>query len=256
MITKKFMQPTLLAAITSISLFAFSATSNAAAFVNGGFEDGTFNGWNQGGGFVGTGPVFSPNGSNRNAINTSGLDPNTNNNLNRVFAGTYSARVEDENNGALYSTLTQSVKNYTDKSIFFAWAAVLEDPGHQASAEPRFSIILKDDTSGIELVNKTFDVSNPSPGITLKDGALSANSEIWKYTDWNIEQLDVSKLLGHDFSLTVLAADCTFTGHGGYAYVDGFGSRIPDGQVPEPFSLALFGIGFAGLGFARRRNMI
>ena len=166
-----------------------------------------------------------------------------------VFSGNHSARVEDSDVNAFYSTLTQSVTNYTDSSIFFAWAAVLNNPQHAANQQPRFSIILKDDTSGIQLVNKTFDVSNPPATITLHNGQGD-----WKYTDWQVEQLDVSALIGHDFTLTVLAADCTLGGHGGYAYVDGFGAAIPDPTVPEPMSLGLLGLGLAGLGFVRRRK--
>jgi PEP-CTERM motif len=223
----------------------------AAPFVNGGFEDGTFNGWSQDGGFVGTGPVYFPNGSNRNAIVGSGLDALTNNNLNQVYSGNYSARVEDSNNGALYSTVTQKVVNYTDANIFFAWAAVLDDPQHDAIEQPRFSIKLSDDTTSTVLYDVTFDVSNPAPGITLNNGAGS-----WKYTNWVIQSLDVSARSGHDFTLTVLAADCTLGGHGGYAYVDGFGAVIPPGgDVPEPGMLALLGIGVAGMASLRRKKV-
>ena len=40
------------------------------AFVNGGFENGTLNSWTQNGGFVSTGPVYFPDGSNNNAVVT------------------------------------------------------------------------------------------------------------------------------------------------------------------------------------------
>jgi PEP-CTERM motif len=224
----------------------------AASFVNGGFEDGNFGSWTQGGGTVNTGPSYSSNGSNRNAIVTAGLDAYTNNNLNRVYSGTYSARVEDSANGSNYSTITQRVNNYTSNNIFFAWATVLEDPGHTAAQQPRFSVILRDETSGTEVYNVTFDVSNPG-SVVLKNGAI-VSGEQWKYTDWQVQNLDVSSRLGHDFSLTVLAADCTLGGHGGYAYVDGFGNVTPpSGNVPLPASVALLGIGALGLFGLRRK---
>jgi PEP-CTERM motif len=209
--------------------------AHSAAFVNGGFEDGNFNSWTLGG-----------SGGGRNAVVTSGLDANTNNQLNRVYAGTYSARVEDAANGANFSTITQRVNNYTGSNIFFAWSTVLEDPGHAAADQPNFSIILRDETTSTEVYNVTFDVSNPG-AVVLKNGA-----GIWKYTDWQVQNLAVTS--GHDYSLTVMAADCALGGHGGYAYVDGFGNVTPPtGNVPLPASVALLGIGALGLFGLRRK---
>ena len=74
---------------------------------------------------------------------------------------------------------------------------------------------------------------------------------------WVVEQIDLAALsaVGHDFTLTLLASDCPYSGHAGYVYLDGFGAvNPPTGQVPEPGSLALLGLGFAGLAAARQRQ--
>jgi hypothetical protein len=223
----------------------------AAAFVNGGFEDGTFSGWTQNGGTVSTGPIYNPNGTNRNAITNAGTDALTNNVLSTVYSGAHSARVEDSGSGSRYSTLTQKVTGYTDPNIFFAWAAVLNNPGHAANEQPRFSINLTDLTTGSVLYDVTFDVSNPPAAITLRNGVGD-----WKYTDWIVQNLDVSGLSGHDFALTVTAADCTLGGHGGYAYVDGFGAVTPPaGDLPAPGALGLIGLGGAALLAVRRKKV-
>ena len=229
----------------------FCAQASASAFVNGGFEDGDFTGWTQGGGTVRSGPVYVPDGTNRNAITNAGTDANTNNRLQTVYAGAHSARVENSASGARYSTLTQTVRGYTDSNIYFAWAAVLQDPGHPDSDQPRFSITLVDLTSTTTLYERTFDVSNPPASVTLQNGVGN-----WRYTDWSVQNLDVSLLSGHDFALTVTAADCTQGAHGGYAYVDGFGAITPPSGngVPVPGALSLIGLGGVALVAARRKK--
>jgi hypothetical protein len=235
-------------ALSCTALLGFTSQASAGAFVNGGFEDGNFGGWTQNGGTVGTGPVYFPDGTNRNAITNPGFDALTNNQLRTVYSGNHSARVEDSGSGSKYSTLTQTVTGYTDPNIFFAWAAVLNDPSHDANEQPRFSITLRDLTTSKTLYDVTFDVSNPPAGIPLNNGAGN-----WKYTNWIVQNLDVAGLSGHDFALTVTAADCTLGAHGGYAYVDGFGAVSPPGSVPLPGGLALFSIGALGLAALRRK---
>ena len=118
---------------------ALAPSAHAASFVNGSFEDGTSTGWTTGTGFRGSelnssldpsmflpgGTLFDP-GLVHSSIVTPGLVPETGNMLNQVYSGNYSWRVEDQVNGGYASAIQQQVNNYTDSSIFFAWAAVLE----------------------------------------------------------------------------------------------------------------------------------
>jgi hypothetical protein len=72
---------------------------------------------------------------------------------------------------------------------------------------------------------------------------------------WQIEQLAIdSSLSGHDFTLSILAADCAPAGHTGYAYIDGFGAVIPPVSVPEPASAALMLLGAGAMLRSRRRK--
>ena len=157
-------------------------------------------------------------------------------------------------NNRSVSTISQTVNNYTDNSIFFAWNAVLED-SHGLADSDYFSLTLRDDTVGTNLVSRAYSSAGSIGSGT--SGVTWTQFGNWYSSGWVVEQIDLAALsaVGHDFTLTLLASDCPYSGHAGYVYLDGFGAvNPPTGQVPEPGSLALLGLGFAGLAAARQRQ--
>jgi len=221
----------------------------AATFVNGGFEDGDWTGWTKNGGSYYSSGYTWTGDPGKSAIVTPGTDPYTANNLNRVYNGSYSARVNNYDGGFHFSTISQTVTNWTDPKIYFAWAAVLQNPGHAYAGHLR--ITLTDDTLSSTLYDVAFDYFTAPGYVSWLDGASG-----WKYNDWVVEELDIAAAnQGNDLTLTLLASDCGYGAHGGYAYLDGFGAAPPpQGGIPEPMSMTLFGIGLLGAGYLRKRK--
>lgn len=252
---------------SAAALFLLANAASAMPFVNGGFEDGTTNGWTTGGGYRGGIPNssiapsdFLPGGSlydntaNRSTINTVGtVDGNLGAALgSTVYSGNYSYRTEDLFSGGYASVISQKVMNYTDANIFFAWKAVLENGGHAEDNSAEVVVSLHDDTTNTQLISRVYNAGAGGGGV---DARFTELNGVFYTADWQIEQLAIDALLaGHDFTLSLLVADCDPTGHFGYAYIDGFGSRVPPVDLPEPASAALMLLGIGGMLAARRRG--
>lgn len=257
-----------------VALAASPAT--AATFVNGGFESGSTTGWTTGEGYRGnvtnnalnpsnvlpSGSLYTGSGNRSGIVSAGTVDPVIGAALgSTVFSGNYSFRAQDTQTGGYASAISQTVLNYTDNTIAFAWKAVLENGGHDPEDSALFRIVLRDNTTGTDILNRAYDAGFTGSGI---DNRFTVQGDLYYTANWQLESIAISdSLLGHDFTLSLLAADCLPTGHLGYAYLDGFGSSVnpppvdppPTGQVPLPGTLALVGLGFASLAGSRKRKV-
>lgn len=199
----------------------------AADFTNGGFELGNTSGWTTYGGTWSGSPVapidpsvYMPGGANYNAsatpqisVVTSGTDSNANGS-NTVFDGTYAVRVNNANNDQSVSVLTQTVTGYSGTSINFAWSAVLQG-SHGVADSDHFVIRVYDNTSAREIALISYSSATAPAGVFTNNG-----QQIY-YSGWRAESIRTTP--GHDYTITLLVADCPYGGHWGYVYLDSFG---------------------------------
>lgn len=225
------------------------STSAWAGFINGGFEDGNLNGWTLGGSTADSGIVSA--GTDSNALNL----------LGRTSNGNYAVRVGNQGGGAHTASISQTVANWQDVKVWFAWAALLQEPtnnvAHSASQMPDYSVSLLDLTTGTSLYNQAFNVTNlpPTGWNTGAINNVAGSLGLWHYSDWYAVDLDTSGVIGHDLRLTITASDCSLGGHGGYVYLDQVGSEQPViPAVPEPSTVILLGVGVAGLAMWRKNK--
>ena len=253
---KKFISTSLLLGLASISpAYAYND------FINGGFENNSFAGWVSGGGLLngvtGLEPAdFLLNGSHYNSgafdptpmsytdyygnvynyiepansykgiVNRSSIDNNVNPTGGLVFNGNYAAQINNEYPDAGASAISQSVINYGGTSINFAWLAVFQQSGHEEAATPNFIIQVTDNTRGIVIGRVAYnEVSGQA--------ALFSNTNGYISSGWQSTSIVVAK--GHNYTLSLLAADCLYGGHAGYVFFDSFGSTvITEDEVGNP----------------------
>lgn len=250
-----------------------------AIFTNGGFETGNYSGWTIGGGtnpglsgtppFTGSNIVINGTAAGPATVVGTITDPRAPT-LMLPRVGTLTSKLSNESGGGTITTMTQ-VDTVTAADIDpadglphirFAFAPVLEDPSHQAREQPYFYVSLKNVATGA-IIFEQFAYSGQA-GVTF----LTAPGG-WKYLDFqNVDVVLPAAAVGTQIELRVVAAKCSLTGHGGYVYVDGFGSAaVPPpggGGVPAvfepvpvlpPAGLALLGVLIAATGLWFRRRL-
>lgn len=110
----------------------------------------------------------------------------------------------------------------------FAFAPVLENPGHTVSQQPYFNIDVRDVSKANVILYDNLNFSN-QPGSPWKTTTSILTGQTVVYTDWQIKDiaLDPAVYLNDTIQIEFVAAGCSLGGHFGKLYVDGIAAVIP-----------------------------
>ena len=166
-------------------------------------------------GIVDNGPNVQS--SRHTIIVNQGTDPRTNNQLNLLPpCENYSVRLGNWATGAQAESITYNF--YVDTTegsiLLLKYAAVLQDPNHTATEQPRFKFeLLNSNNQLVDPVCGAADyIANPALGWNIG----TSSSVIWK--DWTNVGTDLSAYHGQNIRIRLTTYDCEQSGHYGYAY--------------------------------------
>ena len=148
-------------------------------------------------------------------ITQQGIDPETNGGLQMIPQGeAYSIRLGNSNVGAEAESISCDILVDTNNFdlLILKYAAVMEDPGHIPSHQPRFKfdiLDINDQPIDPECLSADF-IANAALGWHSNYGVL------WK--DWTNVGVDISNYHNETIRVRLTTYDCEESGHFGYAY--------------------------------------
>ena len=271
-LTNNFAKPTLTALAVASCLCLASVAH--AGFINGGFEDGTFNGWTL---KYGTNDGYTPGSNPLNSVTWGGsaptpviVDKSTDTDayvpgFASTFVGNKQAKINDIDGDNHVTQLSQTgtinasdLNGGTTASVYIDWISVMDNPGHDDGENPWFNIdITKNGVSVYDVTHTSTDTGWTKTGTYGSDDVFEGAGQAV------LGGLNV----GDKIDVLMTVADCSLGAHGAYAYLDGIGTAPPTPPTPTPTptptppncvpeassTLALLSLGFVCLGVMRRR---
>lgn len=156
--------------------------------------------------------------------NQNTYDANTGYKLKVIPTGfNYSAKLGGTTKGGRHQSLQYKLHVDSLNSLLIVkFAVVFLNPlsGHTKEEEPRFTITFFDSKGDTIPDCANYDVYSGDASIAgFQTYYPTANGEPVVWRDWTTTGLDLQKYKGQDITVEFMAADCTHSGHYGYAYV-------------------------------------
>ncbi|MEO6489229.1 MAG: T9SS type B sorting domain-containing protein [Ferruginibacter sp.] len=236
-------------AVILIFLLLNPAWANSQCPENIDFETGTFNGWTC---YLGT--VQDIGGENVITLNSvpapvldehtmlssfpgDGLDEYCGFPKNCPNGSGHSIKLGNDQSGGRAEGLsyTFTIPPTTNKfSLTYNYAVVFEDPGHPTKRQPRLEIevINVTDNLPLECFSFSFVAYNSLPGFFT--APTEPNGSPIRYKDWTTNTIYLNGYQGKTIRLFIRTADCTYSIHFGYAYID-VSSKCENGFAGETF---------------------
>ncbi|MGM9820941.1 MAG: gliding motility-associated C-terminal domain-containing protein [Candidatus Onthomorpha sp.] len=147
---------------------------------------------------------------------SAGYDPRTGNRLRIVPVGeSVSVRLGNPYSGSQAESIsyTYTVDTTNSDLLFLKYAAVLQDPGHAQSQQPRLTLEILNANN--QQINPSCTYANFYASQSL--GWNSYGNVVWK--DWTTVGVDLSQYHGQTIKVRMTTYDCGYSAHYGYAYI-------------------------------------
>ncbi len=221
--------------IVCILLSMAGLSSYSQCPVNIDFEEGTFNGWT-----CYSGSVDDDNGQNiislqglsapalgqhtmLSAIPGDGLDEYGGFPKNCPNGSNHSIKLGNNQAGGLAEGLSYefTIPPASNKfTLNYSYAVVFEDPGHTVERQPRLEIEIRNTTDDetIDCFTFSYVAYTNLPGF-LTSPIRTSESPV-RYKDWTTNSVYLNGYQGKTIRIFIKTADCTYSIHFGYAYID------------------------------------